>query len=369
MSLSISQPTREREGTLFAAAVDELRPRIDRALAAWIVKRRVALSASAPEAAILADEVARLVAGGGKRLRPALLLVAYRACGGRREGAALRLAMAVELLHTYLLVHDDIMDHAATRRGVPTTHAAFAERQGRRSSGPAAAELGRAVAILVGDLVHTWAVELARPEPAIEGDPARVAAAFDAMCEEVIAGQFLEMSLPHRETVADEDLVRVLRLKSGRYSVERPVELGALLAGADDATLAALRAYGEAAGEAFQLQDDVLGTFGDADTVGKSVVSDLAEGKRTFLIHHALAGAAPEDAAWLRAALGRADLGVADAERARGILRTSGALAAVEEMIDERLARSRRALDGAPAGLGDRDLLAGFLDYLRERDR
>lgn len=366
-----------RAAAPFADALAEARARLDRALEAWLAERRRRLAAVSPESAELVDEVARLVAGGGKRLRPVLLRLAYRACGGRSEAAATRLGLATELLHTYLLIHDDIMDRSELRRGRPTTHAAFAELH-RHGRGRGDAEhFGRTVAILAGDLAHTWAVELSRPlaeagagaGAEAEGDPQAVARAFDAMCEEVIAGQYLEMLLPRREQPSGEELLRALRLKSGRYTVERPVELGALLAGAPAPVVAGLRRWGEAAGEAFQLQDDVLGTFGDAEAVGKPVASDLAEGKLTFLVHHALAGAAPEDREWLRGALGRGELTPEEVERARRILRDSGGLAAVLDMIEERLERARRALAELPLPAAELEPFAGFLDYLRERDR
>lgn len=349
--------------TVFPERLNLVRGRLDRELEGWLRQRRTALGRTSPESAELVDEVGRLVAGGGKRLRPALLLLAHEACGGSDDGLALRLGVAVELLHTYLLIHDDIMDQARTRRAHATTHAAFADRhrlQGRRGD---PAHFGRSVAILAGDLAHTWAVELSRkaPEP--------VSRAFDAMCEEVIGGQYLEMLLPHRREPEESELLRALRLKSGRYSVERPVELGALLAGAGPRVVAGLRSWGEAAGEAFQLRDDVLGTFGDAGAVGKPVASDLAEGKFTFLVFHALAGAAPEDREWLLGALGREDLTPDDLERARSVIRGSGGLAAVEEMIRERLERARRALDEVHLPAPAREPFLGFLVYLEERDR
>lgn len=358
-----------RAASPFAQHLAAIRSRLDRELDAWLREKRRRLGETSPESAELVDEVARLVAGGGKRLRPALLELAYRACGGRSEAAALRLGLATELLHTYLLIHDDVMDRADLRRGRPTTHTAFAELHRVQTRRGDPDHFGRAVAILAGDLAHSFAVELSRAHPEAEGDPAAVARAFDAMCEEVIGGQFLEMLLPQREEPTEDELLRVLRLKSGRYTVERPVELGARLAGAGQAVVAGLQRWGEAAGEAFQLQDDVLGTFGDSETVGKPVASDLAEGKHTFLVHHALAGAAPEDRDWLRAALGRDDLTAHDLERARAVLRSSGGLSAVLDRIAARLDDARRVLDSLPLPSDTLEPFHGFLGYLRERDR
>lgn len=348
------------------------RQRLETSLAAWIAARRSAVAASLPEAVELVDGVAELVASGGKRLRPAMVWFSHEACGGGRERAAEPVAMATELLHTYLLIHDDIMDHAAVRRGRPAAHARYAGLARRRGWGGDGDDFGRSAAILLGDLAHTWAVELFAAGRRLVPDAATRAAldrAWSEMGAEVIGGQYLELGVALRGEAGEDDLLRVLRLKSGRYTAERPLQLGALLAGAAEPVRDALAIYGRAVGEAFQLQDDVLGVFGDAGTVGKPVGGDLAEGKFTFLVFHALALASPADAARLRAALGRADLSPAELEAARGVIRTSGALDRVTAMIDDRLATARAALGSVALEPDGAEFLGGLVDRLRERRR
>lgn len=362
-----------------------LRRRVDAALADWLGRRRAALAAEAPEADALVAAVERLAAGGGKRLRPALVEAAWRTAGGGGDrppaggdlAGVTALGLATELLHTYLLIHDDIMDHAPLRRGVPTVHQAFAARHRAEGLGGEAADFGTTVAILAGDLAHSWAHELFAAAVAPLDDAGRrraLAASFAATEEEVVAGQYLEVLLARRGRGSEEELGRVLRLKSGRYSVERPLELGALYAGAPPPLLDALGRCGRALGEAFQLQDDLLGTFGEADAVGKPVASDLAEGKVTFLVHHALAAAPPEEARRLAAALGSGELAPDVVADLRRILETSGARARVEAMAAERVAAARRALADAadaapdsPAAAEGLALLAGLVDLLAER--
>ena len=164
------------------------------------------------------------------------------------------------------------------------------------------------------------------------------------MCQEVIGGQYLELLVAQRRAATEEELLRVLRLKSGRYTAERPIQLGALLAGAPPEVLAELSRYGAAVGEAFQLQDDLLGMFGDPDTVGKPVDADLKEGKFTFLIHHALATATPEQRRALDAALGNPEATPEQTAAARRVLAETGARDAVAAMIGERLRSARSAL-------------------------
>jgi len=366
----------------FTTTLSTFRDRVDRELSAFLAGKRPAAEGSLAE---LTESVGVLIRGGGKRLRPLLVYQTHRALGGEcAEAAVLPVALSTEMLHAYLLIHDDIMDHAEVRRGEPASHVQFRQRHRQLGWPGDAADFGRSVAILVGDLAHCWAVELfqeGRRQAAVPIGPtastpdlAALDRAFCAMCEEVIGGQFLEMRMPfkaHCERPGETELVTALRLKSGRYSVERPLELGAILAGVDAAARAALARYGQGAGEAFQLQDDVLGTFGDEVEVGKPVASDLREGKHTLLVHYSLEGASEIDGERLRSFLGRPDLSADKVAEARDVLRRSGGLSLVRERIDARLADARAALrdDALRRGLTDegRTFFEGMLDYLRER--
>ncbi|MES1211120.1 MAG: polyprenyl synthetase family protein, partial [Acidobacteriota bacterium] len=266
-----------------------------------------------------------------------------------------------------------IMDHAEVRRGQPAAHVRFSRAHQDRGLHGDAQDFGRSVAILLGDLAHTWAVELSTGVSLETGlDAGRRAReltrCFSAMSEEVIGGQYLELLVAQRRTASEEELLRVLRLKSGRYTAERPIQLGALLARAPEPVLAALSHYGTAVGEAFQLQDDLLGMFGDAGTVGKPVGEDLREGKFTFLIHHALSAVTPEQRRVLEAALGNPALTAAEVAAAQRILEETGARRKVTEMVAERLRAARAALDRlenlTPEG---RQFLEALLGFLWER--
>jgi geranylgeranyl diphosphate synthase type I len=374
MGLSTAAPS-----TAVPAAIPEgfepllagFRARLDRALGDWLTaKRAEAVAAGSPETLELIEGVGQLANNGGKRLRPALVYYAYRACGGAADEEVLPLALSTELLHTYLLIHDDIMDHAEVRRGQPAAHVRFRDVHRAKGLHGDAADFGRSVAILLGDLAQSWAVELAAGVSTGRGAAGReIARTVAAMCQEVIGGQYLELLVAQRRAATEEELLRVLRLKSGRYTAERPVQLGALLAGAPAAKLAGLSRYGAALGEAFQLQDDLLGMFGDPATVGKPVGADLEEGKFTFLIHHALAKATPEQRQALESALGK---GAATPEQTAEALRAlaeTGARDAVTGMIGERLRDARAALAALDLQADGRLFLAGLIDYLSERER
>jgi geranylgeranyl diphosphate synthase type I len=369
---SLSAATDSAEADAFDALLDGFRAKLGDRLEAWLAgKRAEAVASTVPSDLDLIDGIARLMTHGGKRLRPALVYYSYRALGGEADAAVLPLALATELLHTYLLIHDDIMDHAETRRGLPSAHASFRELHRAQGWRGEAAEVGAAVAILLGDLAHTWAVEIFTQVPVEGPRAAELNRAFSAMSQEVIGGQYLELLVAARRDSAlqagEEELLSVLRRKSGCYTAERPLQLGGILAGAEPGPLAALARYGGALGEAFQLQDDLLGMFGDPEKVGKPVGADLTEGKFTFLIFHALRAASPAERQALTTALGQPDLPLAEVTRVQRILEETGARARVEAMVDERLSVARTALSGLDLREPGRTFLHGVVDYLRER--
>lgn len=349
--------------TTFLEALDGFRAATEGALRRRLERKRLEAWEIAAETAPLFDDVAALVLSGGKRLRPALVHHAFLACGGRNPAEAEPLALATELLHTYLLIHDDIMDHADTRRGLPTVHAAFSARHRQAGFRGDGADYGRSMAILAGDLAASYAFELAAETQAPPERKRALEATFAAMAQEVVLGQYLEIRASVAGPPSEDELLRVLRLKSGRYSVERPIELGALLAAAGPEQRAALAIYGRVVGEAFQLKDDLLGVFGEAAATGKSVSGDLAEGKHTFLVHFALRAAALHERAFLGSALGNPALGPDEAAEIRRIFVRSGAVGEVEGMIGSRLAEAREALAAAAFVPAGGEFLAGLIDY------
>lgn len=282
----------------------------------------------------------------GKRLRPILLLLGFLSAGEYPGEVtdALGPALALELLHTCALMHDDIIDQAATRRGRPSVHTGFAVRhQHDRLSGDHDL-YGVAVAILLGDLAFTYADKAFF---ATNAQPETLLAAFrnfTLLREEVMAGQFLDVEAAAQQNTDTDTALRIAALKSGRYSVARPLEIGAVLAGAQASHVSGLFAFGEPLGRAFQLQDDLLGVFGDAATTGKSISSDLAENKRTVLIAETLARVDEPTRQYVEAQLGPNTLDPDIAARLRDIIVTCGARAAVEQRIATETARAEHAL-------------------------
>ena len=311
---------------------------------------------------------AREAVSGGKRFRASFCYWGFRAVQdeGYDEQGLVRAAAALELLHASALVHDDYMDASDTRRGRPAVHRAFEAQHREAGWGGDPEQYGAAAAILLGDLLLSWADELLRT---CGFDEARVLDAlgyFDTTRSEVIAGQFLDVSVQARRASDVEAAMAVLRYKSAKYSVERPLHIGAALAGASPEVFEALTEFGLPLGEAFQLRDDLLGVFGDPAVTGKPAGDDLVEGKRTVLVALALEHAPAEEARLLDDRLGTA-LDATEVDRLRGIIESSGAHARVEAMIGELTDRCLHALEAAPVTASARAVLRQLADAATQR--
>jgi geranylgeranyl diphosphate synthase type I len=308
-----------------------------------------------PDLALLADQANSAVMTGGKRLRPAFAYWGWRsrqAEGAPGETNLIRAAASLELLHACALVHDDVMDASATRRGQPAAHVRFAEIHQARTWPGSAGNFGTAGAILLGDLLLSWAEEMFTAAiSALRSDRAGAAEAqFDLMRTEVVAGQFLDVLAQTRGEFDPDEALRVVQFKTSKYTIERPLLLGAAAAGAEPATSRALSGYGLALGEAFQLRDDLLGVFGDPSETGKPAGDDLREGKRTLLVALAAQAADSEQRQALREGIGNVTLTDADVAALRSILIATGARDAVEKRIHERASAAEDFLaDGAIA--------------------
>ncbi len=344
-------------------ALDSLRHEIDLALDAALDAWLPRLGELHPDLAPLGDELRGFVAGG-KRLRPVLLLLGFAAAGGTDRRAVHGPALALELVHTCALIHDDVIDQATTRRGRPSVHTTFATRHRERHLRGDADQHGQAVAILAGGLAFV-AADAAFLEARVPAEPLLAAFRwFTTLREEVTAGQVLDLHAAATASTDRELALAIATLKSGRYTVTRPLQLGAVLAGANDDLVDGLERFGEPLGRAFQLRDDLLGVFGASTATGKSTSSDLAEGKRTLLVAEAFARLDHAGRSQLEAGLGDPHLDLAGAERLRELLTDSGARAAVEDEVRASVATARTALRSLrlPVGVGATlEELAGYL--------
>jgi geranylgeranyl diphosphate synthase type I len=349
---------------------EDLRARVHKVLDGFLTRQSDLLESVSPECVSLADYVTDLMRGG-KRLRPAFCYWGWRAAGGGDCEAIVVAAAATEFFQAAALIHDDVMDDSDTRRGMPAVHRRFATLH--RASGWTGdgERFGLAGAVLAGDLCLVWSDELftgsGMPPPAL----ARARPAFDRMRTQLIGGQYLDMleqSVAARRTGGAVDRARrVIRYKSAKYTIEEPLLIGGLLAGAEAELLAGYRAFGLPLGEAFQLRDDVLGVFGDPAQTGKPAGDDLREGKRTVLVAKAFEAATPAQRDRLRRLLGDPGLGGAGVQTLREIITETGARRAVETLVDELVDDARRALAAIDLTEPVRAVLDGLVGAATDR--
>ena len=330
----------------------DLRERVDKALAEFLAQQRALLIDIDPALGEVGDAIADFVMGGGKRLRPAFAYWGFRGAGGVDSDQITAAVAALEFVQASALIHDDVMDASDTRRGEPAVHRRFAGVHADRIWAGDAEAFGGGAAILLGDLCLAWSDEMLRAAGLDLAAMHRARPVFDLMRTEVIAGQYLDL---HAQASRDTSLRRastVARYKSAKYTVERPLLLGAAIADAPAELRRAYSAYGLPVGEAFQLRDDVLGVFGDPATTGKPAGDDLREGKRTYLVAAAFEAAPAAEAGILTNGLGRKDLDHAGIERLREIILSTGALDRTERRIAELTGAGLAALEASPLADG-----------------
>ncbi|MFJ7269130.1 polyprenyl synthetase family protein [Streptomyces sp. NPDC099050] len=329
-----------RAGALDLAGI---RRAVDARLAGFLdAKARLAAEEGFPAefTGVLRD----LVLAGGKRIRPELCVVGwYAAAGGRDTEPVLAVAASLEMFHAFALVHDDVMDRSTTRRGQPSAHEALAARH---PSHPDAARLGASAAILLGDLALVWSDEMLHTAGLSQDRFGAAAAVVHTMRTELMYGQYLDLFATGQPGTDIDAALRIARLKSAKYTVERPLHLGAALAGADAELFSALSAFALPLGEAFQLRDDLLGVFGDPAVTGKPA-DDLREGKHTALVALALHRATGSDRELLENLLRGAEPGPGFVARIRDLLESTGARDGIEQLIAARHRQAQLALTAA----------------------
>jgi geranylgeranyl diphosphate synthase, type I len=368
-----------------AAELDHVRDQVSRVLGEFLGRQRKLAAGISGELLPAIDAVTDVLAGG-KRLRAAFCYWGWRGAGadsaagvpgaadgdngangaGGDNGAGaggdsradrdsgggiFAAAAALELLHAGALVHDDVLDDSDTRRGKPTVHRLFAARHAASGWRGTAAPFGKGMAILLGDLLLTWTDEMFHgsglPPPALT----RGRAVLAVMRTELMAGQYLDLLEQAAGTGGVAGPLRVVTYKTAKYTIERPLHLGAALAGpgaADPALIRGYTGYGLPLGVAFQLRDDLLGIFGDPAETGKPAGDDIREGKRTVLVAVAREKATARQAAALDRLLGDPSIGAAGVAEFRGLLADTGAQAECETMIDRYVTEALAALESAP---------------------
>ena len=348
-----------------APSAVELAAALTEQLREYLGERRRDAAYIGADYAVLTEAVEEFVLRGGKRLRPAFAYWGWRAVAGAEPGPEiLRLFSALELLHACALVHDDVIDASATRRGLPTVHRIFAERHRAGDWHGSAEQFGLSAAILLGDLALVWADDIIATADVDADARRRVQRVWAAIRTEVLGGQYLDIVAEASGADSVASALTVNIYKTASYTISRPLQLGAAAAADCPDILDAFHELGTSLGVAFQLRDDVLGVFGDPVVTGKPSGDDLRSGKRTVLLAEAVELADKHDpvaAKTLRTSIGT-ELTDAQVKELCQLIESVGALAAVENRINTLMRRALDIFDAAPI---DAPAKAGLADLAR----
>jgi geranylgeranyl diphosphate synthase, type I len=338
-----------------STVLGHVRDRVDRALQAFLGQQHDVLLAAGRDLLPGAESISGLLSRG-KRLRPAFCYWGWRGAGGPDCAEIINAAAALELLHAGALIHDDLMDASDTRRGQPSLHRQFEARHARSHWHGSPAAFGMGAAILLGDLLLCWTDEMFHAS-GLPGEALRRGRpVLDRMRTEVFAGQYLDLLGQATGDGTLESAMRVVEFKTTKYTIERPLHLGAALAGGSAALVddcagqapslaAAYTSYGLPLGLAFQLRDDILGVFGDPAQTGKPAGDDVREGKRTVLLAIARDRATDAQAKVIDRHLGDPMLDEAGTMEVRAVIAATGALTECERIISRHVSEAIAALE------------------------
>lgn len=298
---------------------------------------------------------------GGKKVRGALTVLGYKAAGGEKEKEIIPVSAAAEIIHSSLLIHDDFIDRDGVRRGKPTLHKIYADKESKH--------YGDSIAIIIGDLGFYLGHKLVAESNFTPAKKIRSLVTLDSLLINTGYGQVLDITLDKKENLEWEDIFKVRKLKTADYTFALPLKIGAILAGADKKVLGAIKKYGEPVGIAFQIKDDILGVFGDPKVTGKSNESDIKEGKKTFLFAKAAEMSAKKGKDYLEKWYGSEKLDKKKTEKIREIIRESGALGYSEELARKLVKEGKESVSQITKNKKYQKTLAQLADYMVERKK
>jgi geranylgeranyl diphosphate synthase type I len=346
---------------------EALKQKIDQAISEFIDLRITQAKEISQASELLMKNIKEFSLRKGKRIRPLFVVYGFKCFAEGSEDEIIKVSISTELLHDYLLIHDDIMDKSDLRRGLPTFHKGYEKiYAGQNISNPA--PYAENSAILAGDILSAIS-----PEPILESsfpEDLKVNAVkkFNETNCQTGFGQELDILLELNKNAKAEDVDLVHILKTAKYTVESPLHIGAILAGATNEQLKTLSDYAIPAGRAFQIQDDVLGVFGSEEKIGKPVDSDLKEGKKTLLTIHALEKANPEQKKRLLEILGNQNISMKDVEDARKIIEETGSLEHSKTLAKELANQALEVVKSSDFRQEGKDFLIAIADKLVNRE-
>jgi geranylgeranyl diphosphate synthase type I len=313
-------------------------------------------------------QVKRIALAGGKRIRGALLLAGYLGGGGKDKKRIMKVAVSAELIHLFLLVHDDIMDRGDNRHGIPTLHKKFSLKKQKGESDEEALHFGNSIAIILGDMLYSQAMKMVVDAGLNSENTLHAVSRLLSFSGTTIVGQSQDISIQKGSNVSERQVLAMYENKTARYTFECPLHVGMLFAGVKDKkTFKAVTDYSIPIGIAFQIQDDILGVFGDEKKMGKSAASDIEEGKISLLVVKAREFGNKSQKANLNSILGKKNLKKDEIEEFKKILKDTGALLYAQNMALNNMKKGKKEIEKAVLLKPTKDFLVGLAEYLENR--
>lgn len=318
--------------------------------------------------ASILEYVKKTLLNGGKRLRPAFMYYSYLGAGGKDKEEMLKASMSIELIHAFLLIHDDIIDKDDIRHGMDTINFRYKKIGKRFMKNSECGHFGDSMALLVGDMVGALGNQVLyssnfRPDRIIMG-----LNKLQSIVANTVIGETKDVLMQYRKNVKEKDVMEMYEYKTAKYTIEGPLHLGGILAGADDKLLSAFSKYAIPVGIAFQIQDDILGLFGSEKKIGKPVGSDIAEGKKTLLVVKALELGNQKQKNIIQKYLGKSDVTKQEIEEFRQAVTECGSLKYCQDMACSMVQKGRKAIQNEKMEKEAKEFFLGIADYMVKRE-
>ncbi len=352
----------------FEETLRDFKKKIDREIAIYLDKT---IKETKNRDAVMADAlryVKYLTLAGGKRIRPALMYYGYIGAGGKEREKMIKTSVSIELVHMFLLIHDDVIDRDIERHGKDSVNRKYEKLGARLFPDKDSKHFGSAVAIIIGDIVSALGNQIIFDSGFSEKLVMKALSGLQSIISYTAIGQVKDLYIEYRNKASEKDVLNMYEYKTAKYTIEGPLHLGATLGGSNSNFLKGISEYSIPVGIAFQIQDDILGIFGDRKKLGKEVGSDIEEGKITILVIKAREKANKEQKKLLNEVLGKKNLTIEEIESFRKVIRETGSLEYAKGLAFEYVKKGKKALDGIKMKKETKDFLLGMADYMIQRE-
>ncbi len=341
---------------------------IDRKLAKFFAKKLLDMKNVGYSAQDIVKSIRDLTLAGGKRVRASFMYYGYRAAGGKELEKISEAAMSIELINIFLLIHDDIIDRDDLRHGVETIHKKYERLARKYYKKVDPVHFGESLALVAGDMAAAFGNEIIFNSKFTPGNKQRALLKLQEIVTNTVSGEILDVMLEAKGYATEREILEVHWNKTAKYTVEGPLHLGALLAGAEINQLDILTNYAIPVGIAFQIQDDILGAFGNEKKLGKPVCSDLREGKQTLLVAKALEFGNKSEQKIIKNLLGKKDAGQKEINKFRGIVKNTGSLKYSQDLAKKYVGEGKAAIVKSNFDQKTQEFLTGIADYIVNRE-